>query len=68
MNNSKRFFIEYSEAACAYIVYDRSRKVPENSNGFAILWGTDHPDKYIVQAECDKLNNDSNYAKERFGI
>lgn len=48
----------YSAVAVAYAVYDTTKHHPENTVPYAIIWGTDHPDRSVVEKECERLNNE----------
>lgn len=63
-----RFYFQWFDGAEAYIIYDRQRPTEGNSTGDAVLWGTDHPERSVVEKLCDRMNADPNYVKERFGI
>jgi hypothetical protein len=55
-NKPPRFFVSFSEAANAWAVFDREEKVEGNKHGCGIIWGTDHPDKAVVEESCLNLN------------
>ena len=58
MDTINRYFVDYSEAAASYIVFDRNDKVPGNKHNCAVLWRTVSTDKAIVQEMCDNLNSE----------
>ncbi len=52
----KRYIVNFSHAINAYAVFDTYKKVPVNTCGFAIVWGTDHVLRSVVQKTCDDMN------------